>query len=377
MPWIREATRDIQATLGADRALYHVGWAQFVWLTKHVGDEPRETALATLQAKIEDHLGSCPLPALANPTVGIVPFTLGEVTAETLLRTVHSAAQDARNADALVRVYSAAADQAHQRRFGLLAGIRAALEADDQLSLVYQPRIDLRSGACVGAEVLLRWHHPDLGPVSPGEFMPMVEKIDLVRPMTAWVIAGTLRQIGAWRATGLDLPISVNVSVSNLEEPGFAGSVIRALRENHLPSHAIEIEVTESALIRDGSRVGQQLQALRGAGIKVAIDDFGTGYSSLSYLQTLPADVVKIDQSFIRNLAGDERGRILVGAMVGMARSLAFRVVAEGVEDQEAYEYLRSVGCDEAQGYLISKPVPADAFAAWFAEHEIAQPAAA
>jgi EAL domain-containing protein (putative c-di-GMP-specific phosphodiesterase class I) len=107
------------------------------------------------------------------------------------------------------------------------------------------------------------------------------------------------------------------------------------------------------------------------------LNDFGTGYSSLSYLQTLPADVVKIDQSFIRNLAGDERGRILVGAMVGMARSLAFRVVAEGVEDQEAYEYLRSVGCDEAQGYLISKPVPADAFAAWFAEHEIAQPAAA
>lgn len=246
--------------------------------------------------------------------------------------------------------------------------MRDALAAEDQLSLVYQPRVDLRSGACVGVEALLRWRHPVLGNVSPGEFMPAVEQTDLARPVTDWVIGEAIRRALAWRDAGLDVPISVNVSVANLEENDFAARLLERTAGAGLPSGAIDLEVTESALIRDGSRVGEQLRQVRAAGIKVSIDDFGTGYSSLSYLQNLPADTIKIDQSFVRDLARDERGRTLVRSMVAMARNLDFRVVAEGVEDARAFEFLKSVACDEAQGYHLSRPVPPADFVMWLAE---------
>lgn len=364
---VRDTSRILKAALRPDAALYQVGPTQFAWLLRHSSGASRARVLASLPAEIEANIRSSILPALANPVVGIAPFRLGEVTAEDALRTAHSAVQDARDADALVSVYSPAADAGHRRRFRLIADMRAALAAEDQLSLAYQPRVDLRTGACVGAEALLRWLHPALGSVSPGEFMPAIEQTELARPVTEWVVATAIRQVLAWRREGVDVPVSVNVSAANLEEHDFAERMVAALSEAGLPPAAIEIEVTESALVRDGTRVGRHLQAIRDAGIRVAIDDFGTGYSSLSYLQSLPADVVKIDQSFIRDLTGNERGRTLVRSLIIMARSLDFHVVAEGVEDQEAYDFLRGASCGEAQGYLISRPLPAAAFAEWFA----------
>ena len=196
--------------------------------------------------------------------------------------------------------------------------------------LVYQPRLDLSSGACVGFEALLRWCHPLLGNVSPAEFMPVVEQTDLARPVTEWVIETAIGHALAWRRAGIDLPIAVNVSVSNLEQPDFAEWLIQRLSAAQLPSSAIEVEVTESSLVQNGTRVGQHLQEIRDAGMKVAIDDFGTGYSSLSYLQSLPADIVKIDQSFMRNLASNPRGRTLVASMVAMRGASISRLSPRG-----------------------------------------------
>lgn len=367
---IRTCTRHLASALGPQVTVYQVGPTQFAWLIAHADDAARDRALTRIGEKIEAYLRDTPLPPLANPVFGITPFRLGEVTADNVLRTAHSAAQDARNDEVSVRVYSEAADKSHRRRFRLLSDMGEALTAQDQLSLVYQPRVDLRSGACVGVEALLRWRHPSLGQVSPGEFMPAVERSDVARPLTDWVIDEAIRQALAWRSQGLDVPISVNVSVTNLEEPGFADRLWARLKAAGLPARALDIEVTESALIRDGSRVGDQLQQARDAGIKVSIDDFGTGYSSLSYLQTLPADTIKIDQSFIRDLAQDERGQTLVRSMVAMARDLDFRVVAEGVEDAAALAFLRSADCNEAQGYLISRPLAQDAFVTWLRQSE-------
>jgi EAL domain-containing protein (putative c-di-GMP-specific phosphodiesterase class I) len=317
---------------------------------------------------VERFLQASVLPPLASPVVGVAPFRLGEVTGEHLLRTAHSAAQDARNSGLRVSIYSEAADDRHQRRFRLLSDVPHALAADDQFSLAFQPRVDLGSGVCVGVEALLRWRHPVLGNVPPAEFIPMVEQTDLARPLTAWVIETAIQQSLAWRDQGIAVPISINVSAANLEEQAFADRLIQRLKDVGLPCRSIEVEVTESALIRDGTRVGQHLEVLRKSGIKVAIDDFGTGYSSLSYLQTLPADVIKIDQSFIRGLKGNDRGRLLVRSMISMAKSLDFQVVAEGVEDQESFEFLRSCGCDEAQGYLISRPVTPPALLEWMSQ---------
>ena len=187
--------------------------------------------------------------------------------------------------------------------------------------------------------------------------------------MTKWVIDAAIRQIVAWRDAGSDIPVSINVSPVNLEESGFADRLMQRLLLARLPSTALDFEVTESALIRDGSRVCQQLRQMRAAGIKISIDDFGTGYSSLSYLQDLPADVIKIDQSFIRSLTVNDRARTLVRSMVTLAKGMTFKVVAEGIEDQSSYDLLRNAGCDEGQGYWMARPLSAVAFAQWLGQN--------
>ena len=362
---VGQSVRALRTRLGSDIILYHAGPAQFAWLAVHADEDVRDRALQKYHRRFDDFLGAGVLPVMANPVLGIAPFRLGGLSAEDVLRTAHSAAQDARNADALVSIYSAAADEQHRRRFHLISDVRAALDAPDQLHLVYQPRVDLRTGECVGAEALLRWRHPTLGAVPPGEFIPAVEQTELARPVTDWVIATAIRQVGEWQEAGIAVPVSVNVSPANLEETDFAARLLGRLAEAGLPPSAIEVEVTESALIRDGSRVRQQLRDIRAGGVKVAIDDFGTGYSSLSYLQDLPADTIKIDQSFVRNLAGNERGRALVRSMVGMIKGLDFRVVAEGIEDEDVLLFLAQVSCDEGQGYWLSRPLSTNDFAAW------------
>lgn len=367
---VRTCTRIIHDKLGPEIKVFQVGPMQFAWLVEHDDTDDGEIALARLSRRTETDLAGLQLPSLLNPVIGIRLFRLGTVSPDDVLRTTFSAAQDARNAAARVGVYSEAADDGHRRRFKLLADMADALVAPDQLSLVFQPRIDLRTGACVGVEALLRWKHPVLGNVPPGEFIPLVEQTDLARPLTEWVIGQAIGQALAWRDAGLiAVPISVNVSAANLEEPDFGTRLVARLATSGLPPEALEVEVTESALIRDGARVGRHLQQIRHAGIRVAIDDFGTGYSSLSYLQTLPADVIKIDQSFIRDLATNDRLRTLVRSLVAMARNLDFDVVAEGVEDEQAYEFLKAAACNEMQGYFISRPLPPGEFSLWFAAH--------
>jgi len=365
---VREAAAALRSEFGPHPKLYQVGIAQLGWVVSHAGEEARARYLSAAGPRFAGYLQRDPFPAMAKPVAGIAPFRLGEVAAEDLFRTAYSAALEARNADELVSIYSEHADNLHRRRFRFLSDMGDALAATDQLTLVYQPRVELRTGACVGAEALLRWRHPTLGAVPPGEFIPIVEKTELARPVTEWVIDAAIRQAREWTRAGIVAPISVNVSSANLEEKTFSARFLRRLADSGLPLGALEIEVTESAIIRDGTQVGDQLRELRSAGIRVAIDDFGTGYSSLSYLQTLPADILKIDQSFIRGLKDDERGRRLVQSIIGMAKGLDFRVIAEGIEDEAAFDFLRRASCDEGQGYLMCRPLAADAFAAWFAK---------
>jgi len=370
----RQALVSLNATVPAGTRIYHVATAQFALILPRGTDEA--TAKALLQRWIDDRDAWCGSRFRTNPAAGIVPFAAQSVDALDVLRMAESAVQDAYRTDSGVATYSTAQDAAHRRRFWLVDEFEAALADQGQLRLVYQPRIDLATMRCVGAEALLRWNHPTAGAISPAEFMPIIEQTSLAQPATAWVLDQVLQQIAAWRAQGIPvpLPISANLSAANLHDPQLVAQVLAMLARHGLDSRVIELEITESSAMENLAVVQQTLRALQTAGVRVAIDDFGTGYSSLSYLQDIPAHTIKIDQGFIRGLEDDGRKRSLVDAIIGLARSLGHRVVAEGVETLAASVWLRDHHCDEAQGYLYSRPLEVHAFAAWVAQRGSGEP---
>jgi EAL domain-containing protein (putative c-di-GMP-specific phosphodiesterase class I)/GAF domain-containing protein len=363
---VSEAARTLTSAIGPTRKVYHIAATQFAYLAPPGAEE--QAYIALLNQKLDELRSSAHSRFVTTTTVGLVPFVLSEIKPVDVLRRAHSAAQDARSSGNNVSVYSLSQDAVHQRRFRLLNDFGTALEAADQLRLVFQPRVDLASRACVGAEALLRWKHLTFGEISPAEFMPIVEQTSLVRATTAWVLDAALMQLAAWRNAGLDLQISVNVSAVNLLEPDFVERAISGLAHHSLAANCLELEVTESALMEDASRSIATLEAIARAGIRLAIDDFGTGYSSLSYLQRIPAHVVKIDQSFLRDIVTDERKRALVATMIELSHKLGYRMVAEGIETPQALALIEKTTCDEAQGYLFGRPMDASDFVAWCQE---------
>ena len=261
--------------------------------------------------------------------------------------------------DGSLATYDPVHDQRKARSFTIINDFASALASEGQLKLVYQPRIALSTGRLLGVEALLRWSHPTLGNVPPSEFIPLIEQTALVRPMSAWVFATAIRQAKAWSRAGHDICVSVNASARNLDESDFAERLLEALRKARLDPHRIELEFTESATARDRAGVVAQMKRLQDAGMAIAIDDFGTGYSNVAYIQQLPVSVLKIDRSFITDLATSDKNATLVRSMVAMAHDLGYRTVAEGIETPEVYAMLAEFGCDEGQGYHMCRPVPA------------------
>lgn len=359
---VKAAAVAVGGAMGRRLRAYHVAATQFAFLV------PADLEPAGTVAAVTEVLGA---GAMSHHTstvaMGIVPFVVGETAPRDVLRMAHGAAEAARRTRSKVSTYSSAEDTSYRRRFILLNDFAAALESPDQLALVYQPRVDLASGACAGTEALLRWTHPTLGSIPPGEFIPLIERTSLARNTTAWVMEAALRQLACWRDAGLELQLSINVSAANLMEEDFASVVLRGLAARNLAPVQLELEVTESAVMENAEQALSILEIIAQAGVGLAIDDFGTGYSSLSYLQRLPAHVIKIDQSFIHDLACDGRRQALVATMASLSHDLGFRVVAEGVETRAAMASARRAGCDEGQGYLFARPMEERRFSAWLA----------
>lgn len=362
----------LRPRLGNSARLYHVGLTRcVVLLTPQFGGDP-QAFIHELAELMHEPVPCNGIPVTPAPLLGISEFPIGELTPRDVLRRLFNALDDAGLAEGGLAQYSPAHDMKNMRSFMLLNDFKLALESDDQLSLVYQPRIDMRTGACIGAEALLRWTHPTLGPIPPAEFIPSVEETALVRPLTAWVANTALRQIQAWNAAGLELKVSINVSALNLDETNFTERLLDAIDAHGVSTASLELEFTESAVARDSARVTEQLSLLRDAGIDVAIDDFGTGYSNLQYLQQLPASVLKIDRGFVMGLETSERDRTLVRTIIAMAHDLGYRVVAEGIETPIVFDMLRDWGCDEGQGYFMAKPMPATDLMLWTGKATIA-----
>lgn len=301
---------------------------------------------------------------LLEVCMGIAIYPLNGQSAEELISRAAIACRDAAALPGYLQVYQQDRDLAHQRQIQLIRDLRSAA-SDGQLQLYYQPKMDIRSGHVRQAEALLRWQHPELGMVSPAEFIPLAERTGSMFLLTGWVIEEGIRQLSAWNRKGLHMQLSLNISAEDLHGENLLMTVERLLKRYQLSAEQLIFEITESTAMRDPEHSLNVLERLRDGGISLSVDDFGTGYSSLAHLKRLPVQELKIDQSFIRNLDETSEDAVIVRSTIEMSHNLGLKVVAEGVEYQHTLELLESWHCDTAQGYLISRPMDAVAFEAW------------
>lgn len=291
-------------------------------------------------------------------SMGISMLTRHSADVEPLINNAETAMLHARRRqDTSCSFYSEQMDAQARELLKIESGLRTAVE-NNELFLVFQPKVDVQSNVIVGAEALLRWLHPDLGFVSPVDFIPIAESTGMIVPIGAWVLREACRRTVEWHKGGYSgFEIAVNVSIRQMHEPGFIVMVKNVLEETGLPAEALIIEMTENMIMENAEANIVQLQKLKEIGLKISIDDFGTGYSSLSYLQRFPLDQLKIDQSFIREIKTAEDQMPIIKAVTSLAHDLGLSVVAEGIEKQHQLAHVKALKCEEYQGYLCSKPL--------------------
>jgi diguanylate cyclase len=299
-----------------------------------------------------------------DASIGVALADDRSLTAADLLRRADVAMYTAKEDRTGRELYASDRDHYSAERLALAGRLRRGI-ADGELEVHYQPQVDLATGAAIGVEALLRWNYPGRGMVAPDEFIPVAERTELIRPLTSFVFTTAIAQAAEWRRTGHDLQVSVNLSPRNLTEDDLVESIAALLEEHALPPSSLVVELTETTVMASPGRAAEVMRRLRAIGVKISIDDFGTGHSSLAYLTTLPNDELKVDKSFIQAMSTDPNAETVVRAIVDLARSLKLDVVAEGVETTQDAEVLRKIGCVTAQGYLFSRPLPADKVTAW------------
>ncbi|MDH3285667.1 MAG: EAL domain-containing protein, partial [Acidobacteriota bacterium] len=301
---------------------------------------------------------------IITPSIGIAVFPHDGEDADTLLMSADTAMYHAKEAGGnSFQFYARSMNARMLEQLGLETRLRRAIN-DEEFIVHYQPQVDLRTGRIVGVEALLRWQNPELGMISPGQFIPLAEQTGLIGPLGEWALREACEQCQSWLADGFPpLRIAVNLSAIQFRQSSLAATVRDVLDESGLDPERLELELTESALMQNADTAMSTLEELSSMGVRLAVDDFGTGYSSLSYLKRFPVNALKIDRSFVGDVPADPGDVALISAIIALAKSLELNVVAEGVENHEQLEFLQSLDCDEAQGYLLARPVPADKLA--------------
>ena len=301
-----------------------------------------------------------------SATIGVAIAPGQGRDASTLLRRADVAMYAAKNTTTGVAAYGENLDDYSPRKLALVGELRSVIDRDG-LEVHYQPKLEMATGRVVGVEALVRWQHPVVGLVPPDEFVPIAERTGLIGPMTDFVLRSALAQCRRWEEAGHDLTVAVNLSARSLLDADLVDDIDRALDISGVDVSKLVLEITETSLMSDAEYAMQVLNRLSAMGLTLAIDDFGTGYSSLSYLKRLRVDEVKIDKSFVLNMENDENDAVIVRSIIDLARNLGLRVVAEGVETTRTWVALREMDCDIAQGYVISRPLPADQLGTWLA----------
>jgi diguanylate cyclase (GGDEF)-like protein len=307
------------------------------------------------------------LPVSMRASVGIA-FMAGQSTdADSLLSYADVARRGAKRTGNDFLIYPANLEPYLPDHLVLLSELREAIE-QDTLALHYQPKVCFKSGKTIGVEALIRWRHPERGPIPPDRFIPLAERAGLIHPVTLWVLGAALRQARRWLEIGLDMGVAINVSARDLQDEAFPDDVARACQEIGVPPENVNLELTERDLMLDPAKAEVGIQRLSATGVGLAIDDFGTGYSGLSYLHKLPVKEIKIDKSFVVGMLDDPRSAAIARSIIDLGRNLRLAVVAEGIEDQKTWDALVDLGCDVGQGYFICRPLPAEELNPWLLE---------
>jgi diguanylate cyclase (GGDEF)-like protein len=365
--------REVGARLGSElraRTFARLGGDEFGILLPAASVEHALAEAARVHEVLEKPFALRGLPLEIATSIGIAHFPEHGADVDTLMQRADVAMYLAKDTHAGTAVYDPEQDANDADRLALAAELRRAIE-DGQLVLHFQPKADLRSGAVVGVEALVRWEHPNRGIVPPNDFIPVAERTGLIKPLSRYVLAAAIRQCGDWNDAGRELHVAVNLTIPDLLDLELPDYIVGLLEEAGVGPEQLELEITESTILADPFRVRQVLTRFNEMGVGLAIDDFGTGYSSLAYLRRLPVQTIKIDRSFVMGMCDDESDATIVRSTVDLAHNLGLNVVAEGVESREIWDALRALGCSLAQGYFISRPVPADELERVLAEQAV------
>jgi diguanylate cyclase (GGDEF)-like protein len=360
-----EMSRRLQRVLREIDTIARLGGDEFaVLLTQHADVKGALAIAGRIRSALEQPFQLGGISVQTSASIGIALAPDHGTEAETLAQRADVAMYTAKRGGDGIAVYSPEHDQSSVRRLALLGELRQAIQ-NDELVLHYQPVLDLRTGVVRGVEALVRWQHPEFGLMPPGEFIELAEVSGAIHALTRWVVERSVRQAATWQREGRDLTVAVNLSVRNLYDPDLVPWLADLLLDHGVGADKVALEITESELMDDPLLAMEVLGRIKALGPTTSIDDFGTGYSSLSYLKNLPIDQLKIDRSFVGNMARDESDLTIVRSTIDLSHNLGLAVVAEGVEDGPTLQMLAGLGCDHAQGYFVSRPVPIEMLTPW------------
>jgi diguanylate cyclase (GGDEF)-like protein/PAS domain S-box-containing protein len=360
-----EIGRRLRSTLRCSDTVARLGGDEFgVLISKPRSAKDVVVVIEKVRAALEQPVVVDGLSLPAEGSIGIAMFPKHGSDVDTLLRHADVAMYSAKEDKAGYLFYDNSRSESDPARLTLVSELRRAIE-EHELVLHYQPKAALESGAVRSVEALLRWNHPTRGLVGPDEFIPLAQQTGLIKPLTLYVLEEALGQCQAWQREGMRLGMAVNLSVRNLLDAEFPEQVRRLLDKHGVDPGLLELEITESVVLSDPVRTKRVLDKLSAMGVTLSIDDFGTGYSSLAYLSQLPVNEIKIDRSFVMNMAECDNDAVIVRSTIDLGRNLGLQVVAEGVETEAAWHELSQLGCTLAQGYYLSRPVPAEELTQW------------
>ncbi|UCC56566.1 MAG: EAL domain-containing protein [Gammaproteobacteria bacterium] len=366
---LRDIAKRLQSVVRESDSLARLGGDQFGILL-----QPESNAKMAAERVITQILDSFDIPFSCGDkqlsvslTIGVTCFPDHGTNEEALLMNAETAMYRAKRNSLPYQFFNPVSDVSPAEQLRYSGQIKGALE-NNEFELFYQPQVDLKTSGIIGAEALLRWQHPTEGTVLPQRIIPVAEQLGMISPITDWVLRTALQQCRQWNSSGKSLPVSINVSARSFQSPRLVDKIEQALQNAGISGEYLEIEITEATLMLDLERAKAVLDRLATFGVTVAIDDFGTGYSSLSYLKKLPVHTLKIDQSFIMDVAFDKQDIAIVRSIIDLGHNLGYRVVAEGVEHSMAWNMLNNLGCDAAQGFHISRPLSEDHFSSWMSD---------
>ena len=368
---LQEFAQRLRSCISKTDTVARFGSDEFALLKTHIsGTKDVIETIGSLSQVLKFSFDLTGQELFATASVGVSLFPLDGEDPQTLLKNAGAALYKAkRSGGANYQFYTADMHELASRRLALETNLRRAIQNEEFL-IHYQPRVSVDTLEITGVEALVRWQHPQLGLVSPSEFIPLAEDTGLIVPIGEWVLRNACLQNKRWQDQGFaPFQVAVNISARQFHDQDLSQTVIRILEETHLSPRHLELELTESSVMQNAEFATGVLSVLKNMGIGISIDDFGTGFSSLASLKRLPIDALKIDQSFVRDVTTDPDDAALVMAIITLAHNLRLKVIAEGVETEEQLRFLHLLRCDEIQGYLFSRPIPADALVSLLDSH--------